>query len=59
MDAAAAVISGCAMEEAMEIASGGKEPDEQTTGRTTQNREIGIMGQRRGGFGSMTGRRRI
>jgi len=58
IDAAAAVISGCAMEETMEVAAGGKEPDEEFGRRGGEmNRNVGIMGQRRGGFGSMTGRR--
>ncbi len=58
VDAAAAVIAGCAMEETMEIAAGGKEPEEEVGRRGEErSRNVGIMGQRRGGFGRMTGRR--
>lgn len=57
-DAVAAVVSGCAMEETLEIASGGKEPEDTKAVKGNLGNEIGIMGQRRGGFGSMTGARR-
>jgi len=57
-DAVAAVVSGCAIEETMEIATGGKETEEEIRGHS-MNRNIGIMGQRRGGFGSISGGRRM
>lgn len=59
-DAAAAVVSGCLGEETVEIASGGKDVEEERTGvGNMRPGGVGIMGQRRGGFGSITGRRRI